>query len=85
MQQSHILISSRLGACGDGGLEEGFRKMVGCDLGQRLFSHLFETLSIFCKYSLFIGGWVCTNDTWLGPRPAPYTSSRGRSVTRCRR
>ncbi|KAF8994734.1 integral peroxisomal membrane peroxin-domain-containing protein [Cyathus striatus] len=29
-------------------------------------------------------GWVYTNDAWLGPRPAPYTSTGG-SVTRRRR
>jgi len=28
-------------------------------------------------------GWVYTNDAWLGPRPAPYTSGGG-SVTRRR-
>ncbi|KAJ3511622.1 hypothetical protein NLJ89_g3990 [Agrocybe chaxingu] len=29
-------------------------------------------------------GWVYTNDAWVGPRPAPYTSGSG-SVTRRRR
>ena len=41
-------------------------------------------LSFWHSLTSCVDGWVYTNDAWVGPRPAPYSSGGG-SVTRRRR
>ena len=82
-QQSNVLVSTRMGICRDGGLEEGFKMWV-VGMWEWSESVLFTSNTSTKLIDMFVDGWVYTNNAWLGPRPIPYTS-RGGSVTRRRR